>query len=243
MGLRTLLGLKKPRTIAKLAGAGPAKAQTEHVDPARFERRKADNINYPATVRANTQPVTLQAISTFGCKDVAEFGILDGGTSLEIARVIAPRGGTLHIFDFQHNVDMAIARLAEAGLTNVVGYGSSSKLLDSYNWPLSKLLEQHTSPIFDYAFIDGAHTWSVDALTFLLVDRLLKVGGYADFDDYHWTLAGSQNLAPEKFPLTAELYTEEQIADKQVKRLVDLLVKRDPRYTEVHRNKIYRKIA
>ena len=39
-------------------------------------------------------------------------------------------------------------------------------------------------PIFDYVFIDGAHTWMLDALAFLLVDRLLRVGGYVDFDDY-----------------------------------------------------------
>ena len=231
MGLRKMLRLR--RSTAQKKAADP-------VAPI-FERRKSANANYPSTVRASPQPVTLDAISKFGCKDVAEFGILDGSTSMEIARIIAPRGGTLHIFDFSHNVDMAIKRLADEGLTNVVGYGSTSKLMDSYNWPLSKLLEVNASPIFDYAFIDGAHTWCIDALTFFLVDRLLRAGGYVDFDDYEWSLATSSTLTPKKFPLTSELYTEEQIADRQVKRIVDLLVKRDRRYVEIHKDKIYRK--
>lgn len=233
------------RQIAKRMGLGkpsPRKDNPKSTN-APFDRRRSANANYPSSVRAQPQPITLDAISRFECRDVAEFGILDGGTSLEIARILSSRGGTLHIFDFEHNVEMAVDRLRNAGLTNVVGYGSSNKLLDSYNWPLSKLIEQHATPIFDYAFIDGAHTWCVDALTFFLVDRLLKVGGYVDFDDYNWSLSSSSTLAPKKFPLTAELFTDEQVEDKQVKRIVDLLVKRDVRYSEIHKDKIYRKDA
>jgi hypothetical protein len=58
-------------------------------------------------------------------------------------------------------------------------------------------------------------------LTFFLVDRLLEVGGYIDFDDYNWSLAISPTLAPDKFPRTLEMYTSEQIEDRQVKRVVD----------------------
>lgn len=105
-----------------------------------------------------------------------------------------------------------------------------------------KLLQQHTGPIFDYVFIDGAHTWNVDGLTFFLVDLLLRPGGYVDFDDYSWSLANSPSLRPSVFPLTAELYTSEQISVAQVSLIVDLLVKPNPRYQEVVPNKIYRKL-
>lgn len=104
-----------------------------------------------------------------------------------------------------------------------------------------KILREHPEPIYDYVFIDGAHTWAHDALAFLVIDRLLKPGGYVDFDDYHWTLADSPSLNPQVFPKTAEWYTRDQIEAKQVKLVVDLLVRRDDRYEEVLADKVFRK--
>ena len=80
---------------------------------------------------------------------------------------------------------------------------------------------------------------AVDALTAFLADRMLKVGGYLDFDDYDWTFCASPSCNPRVFPLTGKLYTAEQIESKQVKMIVDLLIRRDPRYQEVVANKIF----
>jgi predicted O-methyltransferase YrrM len=209
------------------------------------ERRATVNPHYPAGVFASAvNQTTVSAIERFGCSSVAEFGILDGNTTLAIARLLAERG-SVSIFDFQHNVDMVLARAEAAGLTNLVGYGNSTKLLDSYNWTLARILEKPKSerPSFDYVFIDGAHTWNVDALTFFLADQLLTVGGYIDLDDYGWSIARSPTLAPHVFPPTVDMYTPEQIADEQITRLVETLVKPHPRYREVEPNKIYQKTA
>jgi hypothetical protein len=48
-------------------------------------------------------------------------------------------------------------------------------------------------------------------------------------------------MKPEVFPATRKMYSEEQIHAEQVASLVDLLVKRDARYTEIAPNRIYRK--
>jgi hypothetical protein len=127
------------------------------------------------------------------------------------------------------------------GHRNVTAHPNTRKVFDSYNWSLMELLRDGDGPAFDYVFIDGAHTWALDALAFLLVDRLLAPGGYVDFDDYHWTLARSPSMSPEAFPPTSKLYTEEQIAERQVALVVDLLVRPDGRYDEVVENKIFRK--
>jgi hypothetical protein len=50
-------------------------------------------------------------------------------------------------------------------------------------------------------------------------------------------------MNPDVFPATAKLYTDEQIEERQVALVVDLLVRPDPRYEEVVENKIFRKRA
>jgi predicted O-methyltransferase YrrM len=212
-------------------------------------RRIADAIvgcernNYPRTVgvsRANGQ--TIEFIRHTQCRQIAEFGIYEGHTSLEFARFLNG-SGELHLFDYEDRVKDVAAKLNAAGFNNIRTFGSSYKLLDSYNWPLAEALRQHSNPIYDYAFLDGAHTWAVDALTAFLVDRLLVVGGFLDFDDYAWTLRGSPSLNPRTFPLTGKLYTDAQISTMQVKMIVDLIVRRDKRYREVVENKIFQKVA
>ena len=172
---------------------------------------------------------------------IAEIGIWKGGTSFQLAKFLDGKG-ELHLFDYQDIVDETAKNLNDVGFSNIVSWGSSYKYLDSYNWTLMKLMERSTEPIFDFIYMDGAHTWAIDALTFFLCDKLLKPGGYLDFDDYHWTLRNS-SLDPLKIPETALLYTDEQIDSKQVKLIVDLLVKRNDGYKQVIENRIYQKIA
>ena len=67
--------------------------------------------------------------------------------------------------------------------------------------------------------------------------------GYLATVSYNWTLGGSPTLNPKVFPLTGKLYTGEQITAKQVKMIVDLVIRRDPRYREVVPNKLFQKTA
>ena len=187
---------------------------------------------------ANAQTVEFFAAS--GCRTYAELGIYEGDTALAIARSL-DGSGEMHLFDFEDRVDAVAARLREAGYENVFGHANSRRLLDSYNWSLMQLLAEHRGPIFDYVFVDGAHTWAHDALAFLLVDRLLLPGGYVDFDDYTWTIRKSPSMNPAVFPEVKQLYTDDQIDTAQVGLIVDLLVRLDPTYEEVIPNKIFRK--
>jgi hypothetical protein len=104
-----------------------------------------------------------------------------------------------------------------------------------------QMLAASPEPVFDYVFLDGAHTWALDALAFCLIDRLLVDCGYIDFDDYSWTLAGSPSMRPEVFPDVRRLYSDEQIDTAQVALVVDLLVRRNPGYHEIVADKIFRK--
>ena len=185
---------------------------------------------------------TVEFFAATGCRRYAEVGVYRGDTVLRIAELMAG-DGEVHVFDFDDRLAPVVERLSAAGHANVVAHPNSRRLMDSYNWSLMRLLAEHDDPVFDYVFLDGAHTWALDALAFCLIDRLLAPGGYVDFEDYSWTLAGSPSMRPEVFPDVRRLYSDEQIDVAQIALVVDLLVRRDPRYSEVVPDKIFRKAA
>jgi predicted O-methyltransferase YrrM len=184
---------------------------------------------------------TIEFIKTTDSKLIAEIGVFKGHTAMKFAEYLKGRG-ELHLFDFEDMVSNVEKMLNDAGYFNVLSHGNSRKTMDSYNWSLMKLLQAQKEPMFDYVYLDGAHVWAVDALTFFLVDRLLKPGGYIDFDDYDWTLESSPSMNPNSFPPTKEMFTQEQIETRQVALIIELLVRRDPKYVEVIQNKIFRKM-
>jgi predicted O-methyltransferase YrrM len=201
------------------------------------EHQVPDTLNVPSINEA-----TVDLVRSTGARVVAEIGIYEGATSAAIAAVLAERDGELHLFDFEDRVPTVAQRLTASGC-RVVQHGNSRKIMDSYNWSLGRLLGEPDPPRFDYVFIDGAHLWGLDALTFFLADRLLGVGGHIDFDDYDWSLATSATMNPKVLPVTAAIHTDEQIKAPQVALVVDRLVRTDPRYVEVVPNKAFRKIA
>jgi predicted O-methyltransferase YrrM len=185
---------------------------------------------------------TVTAVRETGARVYMEIGVYLGATAAAVAECLDGQG-EVHLLDFEDRVQTVAGRLREAGHANVVAHANSRRALDSYNWSLMKLLRDGRAGTFDYVFLDGAHTWAHDALAFLLVDRLLKPGGHVDFDDYTWTLARSPSMNPDAFPVTRQLYSEEQIEAQQVALVVDLLVRSDPRYEEVVPDKLFRKRA
>jgi predicted O-methyltransferase YrrM len=170
----------------------------------------------------------------------AEIGCYLGYTTQKVAQVLDPHS-TIYIFDFERNIEITKHKIEQYPIT-VIGCANSGRTFDSYCWSLMNLIEENKEPIFDYVFIDGNHTWFTDGFAFLLVDKLLKVGGYVDFDDYNWTYKNSPTKNPIIFPKTLQSFTEEQIAVAHVSKIVDLLVKRNDNYQEVIANKVYKKI-
>src|SRR5262249_49287090 len=209
----------------------------------KFFVKELVNREYPPSCQVTkVNQETIDFIKTTNCRMIAEIGIYKGHTSEYLAKYLNGQG-ELHLFDFEERVHEVKNRLHAAGYNNVVGYGNTHKTMDSYNWSLMRVLQKHAEPIYDYVFLDGAHSWNLDALAFFLVDRLLKIGGYIDLDDYDWNLEYSPTMNPQVFPATERMYTPEQIHERHIELIINLLVKRDPRYTEIVTNKIYKKIA
>jgi hypothetical protein len=202
------------------------------------------NPNYPTTNGVGPSLRTVAGIQRYGCRDVAEVGIRRGATSMAIAKHLREQPGatSLHLFDYFDCVEDVVRKITSIGYGYVHGYPNSQKTLDSYNWSLMLLLREGKREIFDYVYLDGAHSWGVDALAFFLLDKLLRPGGYIELDDYEWCFAQSATLRPSLFPKTKEFYTDDQISTPQVKLIVELLIKDCHRYVEVERNRTYRKV-
>src|SRR5437764_14797386 len=92
---------------------------------------------------------------------VAEIGVGIGATSLAIAALLDNRG-ELHLFDFEAKVDELVSDLAGGGFTNIRGFGNTDRHWDSYNWTLGRMILDEKRNVYDYIYIDGAHTFVVD---------------------------------------------------------------------------------
>lgn len=169
--------------------------------------------------------------------DVAEIGVGVGATTQAIAKVMNGRG-RLHIFDFQNSVDELKSDLNALGFLNVVAHGNTRRYWDSYHWSLAKLLDEHRKPIFDYAYLDGSHMLVHDLPAFIILDKLVKPGGFIEFDDYGWKFENSTWMKA----IRHQYITDEQAAIPNVKMLVDLFVVNNPNYVMVTKNRLFQRV-
>ena len=65
----------------------------------------------------------------------------------------------------------------------------------SYTWWLKEQVQARSDaqgncePRFDFAYLDGAKNWTVDGLAVVLIEKLLRPGGWLLMDDLDWTYA------------------------------------------------------
>lgn len=169
-------------------------------------------------------------IQQYDCRDVLELGFRQGVSTCYMARVMAERG-TGHLV----TIDRETARKWSPNIEDfLTASGCRDKVTihyepTSYTWRLMKLLEEDPRERFDLCYLDGAHTWEVDALAFFLVDRLLRPGGWIVFDDLDWTIGNSPTLRDR--PATQALPADER-ETPQVRQIFELLVKPHSRYGE-----------
>jgi predicted O-methyltransferase YrrM len=153
-----------------------------------------------------------------------ELGFAHGVSTVYVATALEANGsGRLTSVDNRSAVERepsAAELLRRAGLEHRVNLVYEAT---TYNWFLHRTLREHHSdgrvePLYDFCFIDGAHTWVDDGFAFFLVDRLLRPGGWILFDDLPWKLDERSGVP------------EEERALAQVREVFDLLVATHPLY-------------
>jgi predicted O-methyltransferase YrrM len=178
-------------------------------------------------------------------QSVLELGFAHGASSCYIGAAMKANGsGRLTTIDLDHRrqakpefrkflslsqCDPDIETLLE--ITGLQDWVRPIRTPSSYTWELMHLIEMTPAGgwMFDFAFIDGAHSWFVDGFAFFLVDRLLKPGGWILFDDLDWTFGSSPTVAHTDL---VKAMPDEERDTPQVGRIFDLLVRPHPGYSE-----------
>ena len=157
-----------------------------------------------------------------------ELGFAHGVSTCYLASILDDCGGghltTIDLLSAKHrkpNLEELLYKL------NLRDYVSIYYEYESYNWRLMKFIEEKDEPIFDFCYIDGAHDWNVDGFAFLLVDKLLKPGGWIVFDDMDWSFGSSPSMKniPRVLNMPSEVKNTPHIS-----KVFDLLVKPHPDY-------------
>lgn len=122
-------------------------------------------------------------------RDVLEIGFYHGKSSAYFAAILEDLGRG-HLV----TIDLSSARLRDPNVEQVLSAVDLTHRVTpifaerSYTWEMAKMVRARRPPQFDLCYFDGGHTWDVTGFGFVLVDLLLRPGGWIVFDDLKWTI-------------------------------------------------------
>jgi predicted O-methyltransferase YrrM len=170
--------------------------------------------------------------------EVLELGTAHGVGAAYLAAGLADNGaGRLITVDFeQARYDPApetvLERAGVAGLVDVVREHSS------YTWWLKEQVQERSDahgncePRFDFVYLDGAKNWTIDGLAVILVEKLLRPGGWLLLDDLDWTYAQDPHREATDGIVHREL-SEPERTQPHLRAVFELIVAQHPSFTEL----------
>lgn len=140
-----------------------------------------------------------------GAAELLEIGFFHGKSSAYLAAILEDQGrGHLTTID-RVNVRVLepsiFETLARVGLTHRVTPIFAPR---SPTWELCKMIQDGRGTRFDVCYFDGRYTRDVTGLDFVLVDALLKPGGWIVCDGPDWTIADAFDRKRTLPPYDAE---------------------------------------
>lgn len=156
-------------------------------------------------------------------RDILEIGFYHGKSSAYFAAILEDLGRG-HLV----TIDRHTSRQREPNIEHVLSTLDLTHRVTpvfaerSYTWEMGRMIQARPRPQFDLCYFDGEHTWDGTGFGFLLVDVLLRPGGWIIFDDLKWTIeAAMKDLA--KVPKQWQACSEDERAVSGVKLVFDLL--------------------
>ncbi|MEE2946055.1 MAG: class I SAM-dependent methyltransferase [Pseudomonadota bacterium] len=178
------------------------------------------DIPYMTRPRAN---LVKDLITQHQLRDIIEIGFFHGKSSAYIAAILEDQGAG-HLTTF----DLVRAREKTPNIEDLLkGLDLSHRVTPffakrSYTWELQRLINSENRPQFDFCFFDGGHTWDNTGFGVLLIDMLLRPGGFILLDDMDWTIDGSKYY--QQNPKKMKPYDADERAVPAVRRVWDSIL-------------------
>ena len=108
----------------------------------------------------------------------------------------------------------------------------------TYTWWLKEQVaarsdaDGNCEPRFDFVYLDGAKNWTVDGLAVVLVEKLLRPGGWLLMDDLDWTYAQDPGREATDGIVHREL-SEPERTQPHLRAVFELIVAQHPSFTDV----------
>ncbi len=110
----------------------------------------------------------------------------------------------------------------------------------SYNWFLidevaaASDADGNCEPRYDFCYLDGCKNLNVDGLAVILIEKLLRPGGWLLMDDLEWTYAANPRVAPpagDGRPLGP--LSEAELTEPHLLKVFELIVAQHPAFTRI----------
>jgi len=169
-------------------------------------------------------------------EQVLELGTARGVSAAYIAAALDENGhGELTTVDFvQWQNPTPEELLGSVGLAERVSFDRS---YSTYNWFLKEQVEARSDadgncePLYDFCFLDGQKNWSVDGLAVVLIEKLLRPGGWLLLDDLGWTYASQ--ATGQHYGVDIRSLSERERDEPHLRAIFELIVKGHPSFTEL----------
>jgi predicted O-methyltransferase YrrM len=170
--------------------------------------------------------------------EVLELGTAHGVGAAYLAAGLDDNGaGRLTTVDFagaayDPSPEAVLARAGVAARVQVV------REFSSYTWWLKEQVQARSDragnvePLYDFVYLDGAKHWTIDGLAVVLVEKLLRPGGWLLMDDLDWTYAQDPSREATDGIVHREL-SERERSEPHLRAVFDLIVAQHPSFTDV----------
>jgi predicted O-methyltransferase YrrM len=168
-----------------------------------------------------------------GARDVLELGTAHGVG----AAYLAAAGAQVTTVDFAGSAydpapEDVLARAGVADRVTIV------REFSSYTWWLKERVAERSdaqgnvAPLYDFVYLDGAKNWTIDGLAVVLVEKLLRPGGWLLLDDLDWTYAQDPHREATDGIVHRELSQPER-TQPHLRAVFELIVAQHPSFTEL----------
>jgi predicted O-methyltransferase YrrM len=176
-----------------------------------------------------------------GAREVLELGTAHGVSAAYMAAALEANGHG-HLTTVDHSgaaFDPPPEEVLErAGLAHRV---SIVREHSSYNWFLKAQLEAasdpagNVTPVYDFCYLDGAKNFNVDGLAVVLVEKLLRPGGWLLMDDLEWTYQDNPWILPRGDGHPLGPLSDSERTEPHLRAVFELIVKQHPSFTRFRR--------